>query len=223
MERYKDLNLSIPHARYKEFILYLRNKVVASNWELRDDLISSTFGDTDKSTFICIESPELVFNDTQLKGVIWILINEEKCNLEIINIVPLINKHLEYKEYNYILDCFRDNFLLDLLHRFNASIKESKAYYDLKDELGEDVFKALLMFSDCANKSTGNTHPMDFDRWCDFIFLYHHSNRHLSADVLIGWFKEEGWDEEHAHDLAIEFEQETMMLEKYNKWTRHHS
>ena len=78
------------------------------------------------------------------------------------------------------------------------------------------VAEALRRFSVLANKSTGASHPLDRDRWFDFILLAHRENAQLDASVLARWLSEsEGWFEDCARDLAGEYERSRSLLTRY--------
>jgi hypothetical protein len=63
---------------------------------------------------------------------------------------------------------------------------------------------ALRAFS--ANK-LGASHPYDRERWLRFLIRAHMDHVELDATTLSRWFiEEEHWDEDRAHDLAIQFD-----------------
>lgn len=85
------------------------------------------------------------------------------------------------------------------------------------ETIGRDALQALKSFSTSANKTTGNIHPYDFERWCDFIFIIVRKNIELSSFELESWLLENGWDSEMASKLAIDFEYSISLLEKYEQ------
>ena len=71
---------------------------------------------------------------------------------------------------------------------------------------GDEVEKALVRFSNLANKSTGSSHPLDRKRWLEFLILAHEAGSDLHADLIIRSLVELGWSEGKAIELGIEFE-----------------
>ena len=78
---------------------------------------------------------------------------------------------------------------------------------DIEDWLSPTAARLLRNFSDEANKSTGSAHPSDRDNWYAFLASAHSENTELDASTLARWLQEvEGWDEEQADKLAVEYE-----------------
>jgi hypothetical protein len=68
-----------------------------------------------------------------------------------------------------------------------------------------------------ANKSTGASHPKDKERWFEFLISAHRTSARLDADLLARWLSEaEGWPEDTAHALAIDYEFALGLLQKYD-------
>ncbi len=58
-----------------------------------------------------------------------------------------------------------------------------------------------------TNKSTGSSHPLDHQRWMDFILTAHLEGSRLDATSLRRWLIEiEGWSPEVADQLAGQYE-----------------
>ena len=93
------------------------------------------------------------------------------------------------------------------------------------------ILKKLELFCDCANKSTGSSHPCDQERWYNFIIQTVHDNRIISTGTLIDflqdksyWKKGSGhviersaWSEDMAYKLGLEYEQLADFLSYYAK------
>ena len=92
----------------------------------------------------------------------------------------------------------------------------------------------MLFRSNNANKSTGSSHPFDQERWFDFIcqtvdddrifdyttlanFLQDETYWGKKSEEFIGVIGEFSWDEEHAYELASEYERACEILQYYKK------
>ena len=90
----------------------------------------------------------------------------------------------------------------------------------------------LERFCNAANKSTGSSHPCDEERWFDFICQTVEDDRTFDYDTIYRFLmdedywgkKEEGfigavghfaWDEEHADELATEYDNYVRILTYY--------
>lgn len=120
------------------------------------------------------------------------------------NIVPE-KKYLTKDEYNRILDSFYEN-IQGTLEKGIESINLSDDEILFEEIVPEDIQKAFFAFSRLANKSTGSTHPLDKKRWFDFICLVHGKRFEMDHDLMQSKLVEEGWSEDRAFDLIIEFE-----------------
>lgn len=134
------------------------------------------------------------------------------------NIVPIESGSLTHSEYNAILDDFITTIAEPVAGQFGFVVDASTAQQGLDDWLSADVAQMLRRFSHLANKSTGASHPMDRDRWFEFVVGVHRSGADFSADKLTRWLYEvERWDENSAHDLAGEYERYLELLHFYDK------
>jgi len=100
--------------------------------------------------------------------------------------------------------------------------------------ISEEALKKLKSFCYMANKSTGSSHPYDQERWFDFIcqtvdderiFDYTTLANFLQDEIYWGKKTEEfigvigdfAWDEEHAYELASEYERACEILQYYKR------
>lgn len=88
----------------------------------------------------------------------------------------------------------------------------------IEDWTDHDTASALKRFSSLANKSTGRSHPLDEERWLDFIISAHHGGRSLDPEQLSRWLIEvERWSDDIAHDLASEYSMGMALLDRYDR------
>lgn len=160
---------------------------------------------------ICVQTPEYQFENKTIQGVIWTY--DFGAYLETHNIIPITQGRLHQKEYNFLLNEFVNIFVTKTAADFHADVLLSNPILDLKDHVIKEVIDALVLFSDLANKSTGNTHPMDFARWCDFILISSRNVPRLSVEYLEGWLVDNGWSEEMASELGLNYEYSLGLLD----------
>jgi hypothetical protein len=160
----------------------------------------------------------------------------ETGELKVGNIVPLEKTELSITEYNAVLIKFYNEVILP----FKESGKElgilqpSDDTFDPKSVISATALKKLEVFCSAANKSTGSSHPNDQERWFDFIcqtvddgrmfdsstlgsFLQDKAFWGEKAEDFIGVLGDYAWDEEHAYELASEYENACAILCYYKK------
>lgn len=217
METFQNLHVLVVPEKKQRFFDELKRNIEDSKWNYRNDLTANYR----KNTFVkdkmilCAESESYKINDKEIKGLVWMW--DYSGYFEVFNIIPVLSNRLEYKEYNFILNKFYETFIKDLAKKFAAEITLTKAEKLILETIGKDAFEVLKAFSDGANKSTGNTHPFDFNRWCDFVFIIYRNKIELSVSELINWFIEEGWSDDMATKLGLEFEYSLDLLERYER------
>lgn len=84
---------------------------------------------------------------------------------------------------------------------------------NLLDYLSEESERMLTTF--CANKSTGSAHPLDKERWNEFMISVVNKHEDLPLDALNEWLLDDGFSEDMAHKLLIEFENGTNLLKQF--------
>jgi hypothetical protein len=135
------------------------------------------------------------------------LLNQGPDTLYVANIVPHEKHELSYEEYNGILEDFFQRLAEPAAARNGVRAEMTEPQADLDRWLPPEAAKKLRVFCTSANKHTGSSHPMDRDRWYDFIVAAHEADTEFSASTLARWLVEAGgWDDELAEKLAIEYE-----------------
>jgi hypothetical protein len=133
---------------------------------------------------------------------------EQQTSLGVANIIPLQKGEFSKEEYNNILADFV-SVLND--HRFTVDLGKSEV--DLSDLISEIGAKKLRTFSDCANKSTGRSHPMDERRWLDWLLFMVREHHTIDFDDLVYFLGQHGWDDETAYKLALDYSYGTRAME----------
>ena len=213
MDLYQNLKVMLnpDYPGFQEVLIELVEN--SEGWSIRKD-IQDNF--EKKGLFrdrraICVQTPEYDFENKRIQGVIWTY--DYGTHLETFNIIPISQGRLHQKEYNYLLNEFVKVFINKTAADFHANVLLSNPVLDLRDHVVKEVIDALMLFSDLANKSTGNTHPMDFARWCDFILISSRNVPRLSVEYLVGWLVDNGWSEEMASELGLNYEYSLGLLD----------
>lgn len=159
-----------------------------------------------------------------------------KGELRVGNIVPLEKNELSVDEYNTVLLKFYDD-VIKPYKEFGTELsilQPSDDIFDPTSVISETALKKLKSFCSAANKSTGASHPCDQERWFDFVcqtvddgkmfdystlasFLQDENYWGEKPDGFIGVMGKFAWDEEHAYELAAEYENLCEVLSYYKK------
>lgn len=131
---------------------------------------------------------------------------------KVVNIVPQAadpeehTDNLTTAQYNQILDEFAA-FATPLAHAHGLHVEHTADTADATRWLSTDAAEALRSFSALANKSTGSSHPRDWERWARFIVLAHRENSDLDGSTLRRLLVEDhGWPEDRADELGSEYD-----------------
>jgi hypothetical protein len=146
-------------------------------------------------------------SDDRLPAATIFITQEEPGTLVASNIIPRDKDRLSLAEYNSLLEEFYERIVRPCADRAGAIPKLTDKEANLSHWLSETAAKKLRTFSMGANKGTGSSHPIDRERWIDFILTAHREGNRLDASTLRRWLIEiEGWAPEVADQLAGEYE-----------------
>ncbi|BBB59543.1 hypothetical protein UNDKW_1270 [Undibacterium sp. KW1] len=136
----------------------------------------------------------------------------------ILNIIPIKTGSINEKIYNEILQEFANLVVFPAIVDGNFSVHISKGYQSIDDWFSPTAVAAFKRFSNAANKSTGASHPLDNARWIAFLIDVHRNRQSVDSDFFFRWMVEiEGWSEEIAHHLVIQYEFAGVLLQKYDE------
>lgn len=150
------------------------------------------------------------------------------------NIIPLKKNQLAIDEYNTVLDLFYSEIIVPNKEKLEGLkiVGPETDVFDPKKYISEEALKKLTLFCNLANKTTGSSHPSDEKRWFDFIcktvdddcvfdydtlfrFLIDEEYWGKKPSGFIGAMGHFAWDEEHAGELALEYENYVRILQFY--------
>jgi hypothetical protein len=136
--------------------------------------------------------------------------------LEVTNIVPAHIPKLSYAQYNSIISNFASTNILPRQEFLRLKIEETPDRLPITHWLTEEAASRLTAFSNSANRSI--PHALDRERWRAFLIKVHFDQTTLDTETLFRWLtEEEGWPEEAAEPLIIQFEFAFELLDDYDK------
>lgn len=138
-------------------------------------------------------------------------------NYEVTNIVPRETASLGESGYNTVLRDFIARVVEPAAAQADFRIAVTTPEQTVDDWLPDAAASALRRFSATANKATGSAHPSDRERWQAFLIAVHGTETHLTTDLLKRWLAEDGWTEDGALELAIEYEFGLALLNAYDR------
>lgn len=154
----------------------------------------------------------------------YLFLREKDANLlHVSNIIPIELGQMSYDEYNAILIDFYDNVLKPIEKQINVEIEITEPDIALDDILTSECSKSFKAFSRCANRYTGNSHPLDQKRWFTFIICLDRNNKKIDPDFVQKMLVDDGWPEDKAFELSLEFESAMSLLEFYHETEECHA
>lgn len=154
--------------------------------------------------------------DDGLPGAHLYLFAREDASLYVSNVVPTKTGQLSEVEYNGLLEEFHDVAVVAAADELGIRAELDLAEYDLAERAGTEVRDALARFSRAANKSTGASHPMDAERFDDFVIETARldPDRRPAADTIAEWLVADSWSDDMAWDLALQYERGLRLLDR---------
>lgn len=226
MKTYRELYFRGTSNQLSEFVVQIE-KFVVGNWRLekkserwKDYLFFDYIGeDADKSRV------SIYIGDLNAK---------EEINVG--NIIPLEKNELNIDEYNAVLLKFYEEVIKPYKEQ-GTELHISQPSDDIFDPtiiISEEALEKLKLFCLAANKSTGSSHPYDQERWFDFICQTVDDGKMFDSSTLANFLQDEvywgkkpdsfigvmgsfAWNEEHAYELATEYENLCEILNYYKK------
>jgi hypothetical protein len=181
-------------------------------WPERRDLADRAAGVT--------EDRPLVFEyraDSAERATVWLFFDATGASVS--NIVPAPGTaDITTDEYNQIAAAFANDVLQPAATAVGLTMTLGPGEVSIQELLPPLAADALIRFSRSANKSTGSAHPIDGERWDEFVVAVHLARRPFGADRLRRWLVEdESWSDEMATALAIEYESARRLLATYDQ------
>lgn len=175
--------------------------------------VSHMFLSEDKS--YCFSAPQ---RGKRPRADLWLAFRHGRQDeMYIPNILPCEGTGLSHDDYNGVLLEFAGSIATPAADAAGTSLKLTNATFQIDDFSSPNTASLLKTFSSLANRSTGSSHPFDQQRWFDFVIAAHQESAPLDFHLLGRWLCEvAGWSDEHANELAIEYENARALLKQYD-------
>jgi hypothetical protein len=207
MKKYRDLIVTMARNESNAFIESLTSSL-PRGWRRSyedEERVKSSMSDD-----------RFCFRKDGWNAILFMGYSDRRDGLYVSNIVPSEHE-LSFDEYNALLEEFYCEVVKPKSEESGIETTLTSNTLRIDDILHEEVVKKLRAFSHGANKSTGNTHPNDFERWLDFVVTSYRLSSKLDYEMLYRWFvEEEGWYDDMADKLALQYYYSIELLNYYN-------
>jgi len=208
MKVFKELEVSVPAARRADFLARLEASM-PPGWVRNREAEDRSLKTNEHAYFVCEAKGERL-------AALVALYEKNEDLLYVSNVVPRDISSLTHDQYNCILDEFATACVEPVAREMGLHMTRTSDHISLDDLVSPGSAHLFRVFSGLANKSTGTSHPSDKERWYDFIISVVNNDDPLDAHMLTRWLiEEDGWSEDIAHRMAIEFEMEVGLLKRY--------
>ena len=210
MEQFKDLTIEGPDEQIGAFMGKLLETLPTANWACND------LQRDEKTLFSFARNT----NENDDPPPAHLFLCRKPGKLYVSNIIPG-NGHgngqeLSESQYNQILDEFADMIPIDMFDNLMLNITSDNAA--ITDWISDEAAQLLQNFSRFANKFTGASHPLDFERWAKFLIKLHKEHSSLEVNLLSDWLvKELRWPQDKADDLARDYQFARDLLPIYDR------
>jgi len=193
MKKYKELSILLIESYDKT--IGILTSLIGENWQRNKESEENLFSISGTKQ-ICID----YIGKSIPKCKVWL--NKNETGYYITNIIPQNKSELSIDEYNLIVDTFEKEVLSSSTFKYNLS----KAEITLEDLLTGESCKKFRKFSRTSNRSTGIAHPSDEKKWLEFVYSTLKNDEYLAQDDLRFFLLEDGWDEQTAGELSLDYE-----------------
>jgi len=215
MQAFKNLRIVDPHSNRENLLNFLdalRSKPV-SDWKFLEDKTSDYANNIfkDYREVAVFASPEIC----KRMATVWLILSGREVRIS--NIVPTETGSLSYDEYNAIFDRFYKQMVLPIAKEIGVDAISTAPEVHLEELIGEETYQKLIIWEITANSTSGNDHPVDFERWADFLTTAFNSKSKMTAELLVRWlFEDKGWmDIDIVQRLGSDFEYGIDLLNYY--------
>jgi len=212
MKVFRELKIQGSKVKIKDTLTKIENRL-KDGWIRNRDQENKISSDATNEMY-CFSCTD---TSSRKAASLWLAYRNDD-TLYVSNIIPLNLRQLDVDQYNEIIREFYKKFVapaaesLTLKHVLTSDTKE------IQDWVSTETVAKLQRFARLANKNTGSTHPSDQERWFNFLVAAHAESTTLGPQTLAKWLEEtEGWPEEIAYDISIEYEFSQSLLKVYDE------
>lgn len=120
-------------------------------------------------------------------------------------------------DYNAVLEEFLTLFIEPVAQGLDIQIVTTPAERTIDTPISRELAQLLKYFSVIANKSLGGTHPLDEQRFFDFIIQAHLEESLLDETELDELLVDDGWPEHYAFELSCKYRFGRDLLNHYGQ------
>lgn len=208
MKKFKDLTICTGNdANAIEALVQIQDSCSGSPF-LYGEEIEKLYAPNDHIAHVVAKIPNL-------PEAVLIVFANDAC-VKVLNIVPWERStdRLTKTEYNAILDTFVEQ-VINPLFLNNYSIIVTSDEVSMRDLIPKS-FEALNSFVNCPGNQSPFSHPLDRERWFDFICTLTTTGEYLSTgDLELFLLEDEGWPIELVEDVIGRYEDATDLLNYY--------
>jgi hypothetical protein len=154
-------------------------------------------------------------NADNLPSALLYLMEKQKGILSVTNILPTEKYELSFDEYNGLLLSFHDELVVPTTQQTLIQTEITPPEIKLEEFIPKEAIDSLEAFSSSGKKSIEIFQPYNQQRWFEFLTTIHRNKAPLSTELLEKKLQEDGWSEESAVKLGIEYEFARDLLKYY--------
>lgn len=210
MKKFIDLQVNIgSESKSIEELVAIENKCDGKLFRF-DEEIEKLYAQNDKMLHILATVPDM--------PQAIMLVYASNGTIKVLNVVPFGkgNEALTKTQYNAIVNCFDEKVITPL---FKAKYTIAKTSDEVRmEDLIPESFHALDMFVKCPGWPSPFSHPLDRERWCEFICSLNANGEDLSSGDLELWLRDDiKADEKLIEEIIYKYEDATELLEYYDR------
>lgn len=136
------------------------------------------------------------------------------------NIIPTDpdREQITITQYNQILQAFYKDVVQHVTEDGSISVEISEPTSTIERWISTKAAKALERFSSEPNRKTGLDNPYVKEKWYEFVASAYSGNSTLPEPILEEWLKRDGWDDDHARQLVLNYIDALSLLNVCDKY-----
>lgn len=208
MRNYRDLKF-IGSLSEQDKLFQLIEEKLHDGW-IRDKNKESDFKDKNSEYKIFIRSKV-----DHLPSCALFLTPDNNSFFYVCNIAPEEELESPVENYNTVLEEFFVKFVQPSVDNLDIRVIFSEADKTIDNSMSPELADKLKRFSGAANKASAGTHPLDQERFLDFIIQAHLESSLLDESTLDELLKDENWSSKDALELSIKYNFGRKMLKRF--------
>ena len=155
---------------------------------------------------------------TLFESKVWLYISD--AGLVVANITSDSNRNLGIVNYNLVLNSFFNDIVQPLVRGFQCDLTGEDVSFEVI--LPSEVYRKLNLWQSSCDKSAPIAHPLDNERWMDFVVSYFEEcDCDITSVDLQQWLSEDcQWPQgfsDSIQEMGMLFEYSMDLLRAYNE------